>query len=70
MMPLNFYQYGSSPPGVLDCSEGYNCQLTMNGGDNAVNWGILATDNDNWHVAYWCGDLLGVQYSWLGVYAK
>lgn len=70
MMPINFYQYGSSPPGVLDCRGGANCQLTMNGGDNAVSWGIIGTDNSNWHVAYWCGDLLGIQYSWLGIYSK
>ena len=70
MMPINFYQYGSSPPGVLDCSASANCQLTMNGGDNAVSWGILGTDYANWHVAYWCGSLLGVQYSWLGIYSK
>ena len=48
MMPLNFYQYGSSPPGVLDCSESSDCKLTMNGGDNAASWGIIGTDYSNW----------------------
>ena len=70
MMPLNFYQYGSSPPGTLVCEDGHDCQLTMNGGESAVTWGIIGTDNSNWHVTYWCGDMFGVQYSWLGIYGK
>ena len=70
MMPLNFYQYGSSPPGVLDCSESFNCQISMGSSDKTVSWGILGTDYDNWHVTYWCGDMFGIQYSWLGIYGK
>lgn len=63
------WQYGSSPAGVMDCSDSWNCQVSM-GGDNTTPWGILATDYDNWHVAYWCGSLFGIQYSWMGVYSK
>lgn len=64
------WQYGSSPPGVMDCSESSNCEISMAKSDKTTNWGILATDYDNWHAAYWCGSLFGVQYSWLGIYGK
>ena len=70
MMPLNFYQYGSSPAGVMDCANSWNCELSMGDSGNSVNWGVVGTDYNNWHVAYWCGDMMGVQYSWLAVYSK
>ena len=70
LMPMNFYQYGSSPPGVMDCSDSFNCAVSMGSSDKTVNWGILGTDYANWHVSYWCGDMFGVQYSRLAIYGK
>merc|ERR1712086_890196 len=73
MIPMNFYQYGYSPKGEMDCSAGYNCQITM-GEDREdkepITWGVLGTDNENWHVAYYCGTLMGMQMSWLAIYGK
>merc|ERR1712070_551455 len=37
MMPLNFYQYGSSPAGVMDCANSWNCELSMGSSGNSVN---------------------------------
>lgn len=64
------FKYGTSPPGVMSCGDSYNCEVSMGSSDSTVPWGILATDYTNWHVAYWCGELFGVQYSWLGIYSK
>ena len=63
------FNYGSSPPGEMSC-DSYDCQVSMGGGSTTTPWGILGTDYDNWHVAYWCGSILGIQYSWLGIYGK
>lgn len=70
LIPMNFYQYGQSPQGVMDCTGGFDCKITMGESSDPVTWGILATDNDNWHVTWWCGEMMGVQYSWLGIYGK
>ena len=68
---MNFYQWGYSPKGEMDCSGGFNCQITMGENkDDPVTWGILGTDNENWHVAYYCGTMMGTQVSWLGIYGK
>ena len=70
MVPMNFYQYGSSPPGKMDCSESFNCQVSMAESEKTVSWGMIGTDYDNWHVTYWCGMMMGMQYSWLAIYGK
>merc|ERR1712032_584391 len=71
MIPMTFWTWGYSPKGVMDCSGGYNCQLTMGEEQDEPNtWGVLGTANANWHVAYFRGSVMGMQMSWLAIYGK
>merc|ERR1719454_2746532 len=36
MIPMNFYQYGNSPPGVMNCENSWNCELSMGDSGNSV----------------------------------
>ena len=54
----------------MDCTGGFDCQITMGEDKEPVTWGILGTDYDNWHVTYWCGVMMGMQYSLVGIYGK
>ena len=60
----------------MDCSAGFDCDITVENktyeekSENDFSWGILATDNDNWHVTFFCGTWMGSRMTWLAVYGK
>ena len=60
-IPMNWMSYSQSPVMHMDCSGSNKCSWDVEGYSKDDGWdenfelGILATDYDNWHVLYGCG---------------
>lgn len=68
-VPMNFMQYSQSPVMQMDCSRSFQCDFNNEDktpeqqaesdrkrAESSFEFGILATDYDNWHVMYGCGE--------------